>query len=141
MPQEISRSPISDGGSKSLQLCRCLVRHSHVNRVFVRQTLLALIMCLPTLLLLGSDNDSAYGATWAPSINHDFPDPAVLYSNGTYFAYSTEVRTDNVPFSTSTDGVHWSSVLRWRDAHPSGLGGASVTRGPRRSPRTRAVST
>jgi hypothetical protein len=110
MAQEISRSPISDGGSKSLQLCGRLVRHSHVDRVFVKRILLALTMCLPTLLLLVPTDVPAFGATWAPAINHDFPDPAVLYSHGTYFAYSTQVGIDNVPFTTSIDGVHWSSV-------------------------------
>ena len=57
-----------------------------------------------------SSANPTFGATWDPAINHDFPDPDVLYSNGTYFAYSTQVLADNVPFTTSTDGVHWSSV-------------------------------
>jgi beta-xylosidase len=32
----------------------------------------------------------------------------VIYANGIYYAYSTQVHLDNVPFRTSIDGVHWS---------------------------------
>src|ERR1700722_1451800 len=102
MAQEVSRSTLSDGGSQSLQLCSDLGRHTHVDRVSVRRTLLALTMCIPTLLLVASGANPTFGATWDPAINHDFPDPDVLYSNGTYFAYSTQVLADNVPFTTST---------------------------------------
>ncbi|MGO9343939.1 MAG: family 43 glycosylhydrolase [Acidimicrobiales bacterium] len=74
-------------------------------------------MGVPTLLLAVSSDDPALGATWEPVINHDFPDPAVLYSNGVYYAYSTEVLDDNVPFTTSTDAAHWSSD--YGDAMPT----------------------
>ena len=82
-----------------------------------RRTLLALLVILPTLLLVMSSDAPASGATWEPAINHDFPDPTVLYSKGIYYAYSTQVLDDNVPFTTSTDGVHWSS--KYGDAMPT----------------------
>jgi hypothetical protein len=68
------------------------------------------------LLLVVSQTDPASAATWGPAINHDFPDPAILHSGGLYYAYSTQVGDDNVPFTTSTDGVHWSS--QYGDAMP-----------------------
>jgi Glycosyl hydrolases family 43 len=78
------------------------------NRTFVLRAFFALVVCIPTLLLMVPTGGRAFGATWGTAINQDFPDPAILYFNGTYYAYSTQVLTDNVPYSTSTDGVHWS---------------------------------
>jgi hypothetical protein len=86
-------------------------------RAFALRTMFAVIVCIPTLLLMGPNGYRAFGATWGTAINQDFPDPAVLYSDGIYYAYSTQVLTNNVPYSTSTDGVHWSSVAG--DAMPT----------------------
>ncbi len=47
--------------------------------------------------------------TWVPAINRDFPDSSVIYADNVYYAYSTQVYLDNVPFRTSIDGVHWST--------------------------------
>jgi Glycosyl hydrolases family 43 len=55
-------------------------------------------------------------ATWDPVINQDFPDPSIVQSGGTYYAYSTQVSTSNIPVSVSTDGMHWSSATT--DAMP-----------------------
>jgi hypothetical protein len=84
---------------------------------FARRMLLALIVTAATMVTMVAGADQASGATWEPVINHDFPDPTVLYSSGVYYAYSTQVLGDNVPFTTSTDGVHWSSTLG--DAMPT----------------------
>ena len=85
--------------------------------ILAQRMLLALIVTAATMMSLVAGSDQAFGATWQPVINHDFPDPAVLYSNGVYYAYSTQVLGDNVPFTSSTDGVHWSSALG--DAMPT----------------------
>jgi hypothetical protein len=50
-------------------------------------------------------------AEWVPTLNRDFPDPSVSEFNGVYYAYSTEVGYNNVPYSTSTNGVNWSAGL------------------------------
>jgi hypothetical protein len=86
-------------------------------RIIARGALLPLIVIVPTLVLIMSSDDPGFAATWEPAINHDFPDPTVFYSNGVYYAYSTEMLSDNVPFTTSTDGVHWSP--NYRDAMPT----------------------
>ncbi|MFZ0664427.1 MAG: glycoside hydrolase family 43 protein [Acidimicrobiales bacterium] len=59
----------------------------------------------------------ASAATWVPSINQDFPDPSVVNFGGVYYAYSTQVYYNIVPYAVSTDGVHWSAVLG--DAMPN----------------------
>jgi hypothetical protein len=40
----------------------------------------------------------------------DFPDPSVLYVNGTYFAYATNSVAGNIQIIRSTDLTHWTSV-------------------------------
>ena len=41
----------------------------------------------------------------------------MFYSDGTYYAYSTQVSVFNIPLATSTDGVHWSPG--YSDAMPT----------------------
>jgi len=41
--------------------------------------------------------------------NVDFPDPSILVSNGTEYAYSTNSDLVNTPWATSVDSTHWSS--------------------------------
>lgn len=76
-----------------------------------------LTVVVPTLAIVLTGAGRASGASWEPAFNRDFPDPTVLYANGTYYAYSTEVLGDSIPFTTSTDGVHWSST--YGDAMPT----------------------
>ena len=40
----------------------------------------------------------------------DFPDPAIVRSRHTYFAYSTTIASMNLPILRSTDLVHWRVV-------------------------------
>jgi beta-xylosidase len=63
-----------------------------------------------------------------PVIEANFPDPFILKVDDTYFAYSTNSNSRNVPVATSTDLVNWDSG---RDALPSlpswaNLGGSYV---------------
>ncbi len=51
----------------------------------------------------------AAAASWAPSYDQDFPDPSVLVSGGSYFAYSTQTFLASVPGATSTDGIRWNT--------------------------------
>jgi Glycosyl hydrolases family 43 len=75
----------------------------HTGRV-----LLAFAALVPAVALFAAVREAS-AATWQPDVAQDFPDPSVLYADGSYYAYSTEVGVDNVPFTTSTDGVHWST--------------------------------
>lgn len=51
-----------------------------------------------------------------PIYSRDFPDPHVLLVDGTYYAFSTNAGTTNVPVITSPDLVHWE---RAGDAMPA----------------------
>lgn len=51
-----------------------------------------------------------------PVIQTNFPDPFILKVDDTYFAYSTNSNSRNVPVATSTDLVHWDFG---RDALPA----------------------
>lgn len=46
----------------------------------------------------------------APAYDGDFADPSVLVVGSTYYAYSTNANSDNVPVIESTDLVHWSAI-------------------------------
>lgn len=50
-----------------------------------------------------------------PVIEVNFPDPFILKVEDTYYAYSTNSNSRNVPTATSTDLVHWTLG---RDALP-----------------------
>jgi hypothetical protein len=60
---------------------------------------------------------AAVAAGWTPSYNQDFPDPSVMVVNGSYYAYSTQVQVENVPGTTSPDGIDWTG--RKADTLPS----------------------
>lgn len=51
-----------------------------------------------------------------PIIQGNFPDPFILKVEDTYYAYSTNSNSRNVPVSTSSDLIHWSVG---RDAMPA----------------------
>lgn len=57
-----------------------------------------------------------------PVINTNFPDPFILKEGDTYYAYSTNSNSRNVPLATSTDLVNWDmgrdvmpGLARWVD--------------------------
>ena len=80
--------------------------------------LTASLMLCTSVTLVESISTPAQAASWhVPALNTDFPDPSVLQVNGTYYAYSTQVYLDSVPFTTSGDGIHWSAALG--DAMPT----------------------
>jgi GH43 family beta-xylosidase len=45
-----------------------------------------------------------------PVIGRDFPDPGVVYANGTYYAFATNSGGRNVQAARSTDLVHWTAL-------------------------------
>jgi len=51
-----------------------------------------------------------------PVLRRDFADPGVILVGDTYYAYSTNAASRNVPLATSTDLVHWDYQA---DAMPS----------------------
>lgn len=51
-----------------------------------------------------------------PVISANFPDPFILKVEDTYYAYSTNANSRNVPIATSTDLVNWDSG---RDVMPA----------------------
>ncbi len=69
-----------------------------------------IVLIVPALSVLAGAGPAS-AATWQPAVSEDFPDPSVLYANGVYYAYSTEVGFDDVPYVTSTNGTQWSSTM------------------------------
>ena len=49
-------------------------------------------------------------ASDTPAYNADFADPSVLVVGDTYYAYSTNADSENVPVIESTDLVHWNAI-------------------------------
>jgi beta-xylosidase len=43
-----------------------------------------------------------------PVINADFPEPDVIMTHGTYYAYATSSGGKNIQVASSTDFVHWT---------------------------------
>lgn len=67
----------------------------------------------------------------------DFPDPWVLRSGGTYYAYSTTIDSLNLPVMTSRDLVHWvvrgeglRDVASWAQWHQTPHGRVATTWAP-----------
>ncbi len=70
-----------------------------------------IVLILPALAVLAGAGPASATTTWQPAVNEDFPDPSVLDADGVYYAYSTEVGFDDVPYVTSTNGTQWSSAM------------------------------
>jgi GH43 family beta-xylosidase len=51
-----------------------------------------------------------------PVINNNFPDPGVVYANGSYYAFATNGNGSNVQAARSTDLAHWTTLY---DALPT----------------------
>ena len=79
----------------------------------MRRLLLAVIVALVAGFLLPSP---ASAATSRPVYPHDFPDPFVLTTPSTYYAYATQTGRTNVQLLTSTDLRTWR---RLPDALPT----------------------
>jgi GH43 family beta-xylosidase len=45
-----------------------------------------------------------------PVISSDFPDPGVVYADGTYYAFATNGNASNVQAARSTDLAHWTTM-------------------------------
>ena len=67
---------------------------------------LILLVLAPSVAVLATSTPAS-AASWTPVYNVDFPDPDISLFGGIYYAYSTQVRLDNVPVATSTDGITW----------------------------------
>ena len=48
------------------------------------------------------------GTIIGPVIEDNFPDPCVIYSDGTWYAFSTNNGVYNIPVATSTDFETWT---------------------------------
>jgi beta-xylosidase len=67
----------------------------------------------------------------------DFPDPAIVFSGGRYYAYSTTIASLNLPVLVSADLVHWRikgeglrSPARWSLSRASGKRRVATTWAP-----------
>lgn len=58
---------------------------------------------------VSSANELEIG-TPALAYDGDFPDPSLLFVNGTYYAYSTNTEGENLPVMSSRDLVHWRRI-------------------------------
>ena len=102
-----------------------------------KRSVAVLLIGLVLLLLAGcqaaSEEGAATDATTEPTaaaasptvagetfenavIRRDFPDPGIIRVGDTYYAYSTNAASRNVPLATSTDLVNWDYQA---DAMPS----------------------
>jgi len=66
--------------------------------------------------LAAQEGDGGEGELQNPIISANFPDPFILEVDDTYYAYSTNSNSRNVPYATSNDLVNWE--IR-RDALPA----------------------
>ena len=78
----------------------------------------ALTLALVAVGLLGAQPVAAAGVP-VLAYGGDFPDPGILVVGNTYYAYSTEVGSVNVPVMTSTDLTHWSAITDALKALPA----------------------
>lgn len=72
----------------------------------------------PEPALASSDSSAFYGSVVGPVIADNFPDPAVIWDDGTSYAYSTNSAGIHIPMASSTDNSTWS-VLEGHDALPN----------------------
>lgn len=89
-----------------------------MNRFPRRRLSAALVAAWAGLMLIAGGVVSAQqsdGMMQNPIITANFPDPFILKEGDTYYAYSTNSNSRNVPVATSTDLVHWTMG---RDALP-----------------------
>jgi beta-xylosidase len=81
---------------------------------------LALLLTIPVTFVFTTENEkmsqSAALTLQNPVIQTNFPDPFILKVDDTYYAYSTNSNSRNVPVAVSEDLVNWT--LR-RDALPA----------------------
>ncbi len=62
-----------------------------------------------TSLAPDASAEAAAPATYLnPVLDQDFPDPFILRSGDTYFAFATNAGTSNIQSATSTDLAHWT---------------------------------
>ena len=54
---------------------------------------------------------------WGPWLGVDFPDPSIIYGDGSWKAYGTSSNGKNVPIAVSSDAITWS--LTGDDALPN----------------------
>jgi beta-xylosidase len=83
--------------------------------------LVAGLLVLPAGIAAQSTEEADGGETFQnPIITTNFPDPFILEVEDTYYAYSTNSNSRNVPSATSTDLVNWQigrdvmpALARW----------------------------
>lgn len=81
-----------------------------MNRLFQRTTIAKISLIVICLLLAGLPMiaQSEENTFQNPVIPANFPDPFILKVDHTYYAYSTNSNSRNVPVATSTDLVNWT---------------------------------
>lgn len=72
----------------------------------------------PEPALAEQDSSDFYGSVVGPVIAANFPDPAVIFEDGTSYAYSTNSAGVHIPMASSEDNVTWS-IMAGHDALPS----------------------
>ncbi|GAB4522018.1 MAG: glycoside hydrolase family 43 protein [Anaerolineae bacterium] len=85
----------------------------------VRVRVALLMLVLISVVLSGGVNVAAQSENPTfqnPVIDANFPDPFILKVDDTYYAYSTNSNSRNVPVATSTDLINWRIV---RDVLPA----------------------
>ncbi|HXY28304.1 MAG TPA: family 43 glycosylhydrolase, partial [Acidimicrobiales bacterium] len=74
--------------------------------------LVAFVALVATVRPVGAATPSLGDSGWSPALPNDFPDPSVLYWNGTYYGFATQSFSTgpvtNIQVATSSDGVHWT---------------------------------
>lgn len=78
--------------------------------------LVLVLMCVMSFTALAQEQEDEGETFQNPVITANFADPFILEVDGTYYAFSTNANSRNVPTMTSTDLMTWRSG---RDAMPA----------------------
>jgi beta-xylosidase len=81
------------------------------SRLLVPLLVAAAVATTPGTASVDATSEPTTGETYTnPVYPHDFPDPHAIRVGDTYYAYSTNTGTSNVPVIRSTDLVSWDRV-------------------------------
>ena len=114
-------------------------------RSIVRVSILAAAALFYSLFAAGDDDlqtSTTPEIAWAaadfsnPVLNQNFPDPAILEADGTFYAFATNTGNQNIPLARSEDLVTWSMLP---DAMPQLAPWVAPVRGQVWAPETIAV--
>lgn len=110
----------------------------YTSRQMMGKLLILLLLCASLVGMAGCDQQGAQVVPGAPTtpansfvnpvIDSDFPDPSILYTENTYYAYATNGYGKHIQVASSPDLLHWTPLPDAMPSLPSwaNMGGAYV---------------